>query len=103
MPLVHAIEAVDVDHQQADGAVVRGGALDLALEGLVKGDPVRQASQRIGPGGVCKPGEQTFHPCAQIGEQGCRGDQRAGGDHEMVDRQVVAVATCSVSNSFQRK
>ena len=85
--LVDPLEPVEVEHEHADRPTVGARALELALDGLVQRNAVRQAGQGVGSGRIGQPAQQPLDSGAQIGEQGRCGDQRAGGDHEVADRR----------------
>ena len=56
--LVEVLEAVDVDHDEADRPVAAASALELELRDLLQPAPVEQAGVRVGPRGVGEPADQ---------------------------------------------
>ena len=57
--VVEGLEAVEVEHRQAQVPAVAARPRDLALEVLVPHAPVRQAGQRVGARGGLQLGEQV--------------------------------------------
>ena len=53
--VVHALEAVEVECEQAEGRPARGAAFDLPREVGVEGAVIAKAGEAVGVGGVVEP------------------------------------------------
>ena len=88
--LVDALEAVQVEDDEAHRAPVGLGAIDLALQHLMQGDAVRHPGQWVSTSGIREPPEEPLHPASQVSQQRRGRDQRSHRDHDVMDHDVRA-------------
>ena len=64
-PLVHAREAVHVEHHEAERRAAAAGALELEVEGVLEAAPVRKLGERVAGGELGQPLAGADQPVAE--------------------------------------
>src|SRR5215207_2152837 len=88
--LVYPLEAIQIEDDDADSSAVRLRALDLTLQDLVEGRPVRQPGEWVGPSRIGEATQEPLDPATEVGEQRRRRDERSESDHQVMNDDVRA-------------
>jgi hypothetical protein len=89
--LVHAREAVHVEHHEAERGAAAAGALELEVEGVLEAAPVRESGERVARGELREPFAGADQAVAQDGDHEAGEQQRPDRGDPAVDLGAAGV------------